>query len=79
MLKEITMYTVVCDNCGKDCNEGSEYSCYGDSSGAIDVARDSGWHCEDDKDYCESCWSYDDDNEIVIKPIPEKDGAKRDS
>jgi len=27
MIKEVTMYTVICDGCGKDVNEGQEYSC----------------------------------------------------
>jgi hypothetical protein len=41
MVKEVTMYTVICDNCGKDSNGGSEISGWDNKDYAIDVAMDS--------------------------------------
>jgi hypothetical protein len=28
MIKEVKMFTMVCDSCGKDVNEDTEYSCW---------------------------------------------------
>ncbi len=69
MVKEVTMYTVVCDNCGTDVCEGAEYSCWGDSDYAKDVAIEADWANEGDLFYCPKCFSYDDEDNIVINPI----------
>jgi hypothetical protein len=74
MIKEVQMYTVICDNCGKDCCEGSEYSCWNDSAAARDVAMDDNW-TEDrdfDKHYCPDCWSYDDQDNVIINESRKK-------
>lgn len=63
------MYTVVCDNCGKDVNAGGEYSCLSDADAAEDGATDSDWLTIDDKHYCPDCVSYDDDDNMVLKTI----------
>jgi len=68
MVKEITMYTVICDNCGKDSNEGCEYAGWSDKGYAVDVAIDgAGFIKNDDNHYCPKCYEYDDNDEIVIK------------
>jgi hypothetical protein len=72
MIKELKMFTVVCDNCGKDSNEGTEYSCWADESQAKEMASNADWIEEDDKDYCPECFSYDDDDNLIIKPIKNK-------
>ena len=69
MTQEVKMFTVVCDNCGKDSNEGTEYSCWTDESQAREVASNSDWINEDDKDYCPDCFEYDDEDNLIIKPI----------
>lgn len=56
------MFTVVCDNCGKDVNEGEEYSCWNDIMFAEDIAMEVGWIKEDDRHYCPDCFTYDDNN-----------------
>ena len=66
MIKEITMYTVICDNCGIDSNEGQEYSCWGESSHAVDCALDSDWHEHEGKHYCDYCFSWGDEDEVII-------------
>lgn len=63
------MFTVVCDNCGKDVNEGEEYSCWNDIMFAEDIAMEVGWIKEDDRHYCPDCFTYDDNN-LVIKEKP---------
>ena len=60
------MFTIVCDNCGVDVNEGQEYSCWNDKGYAQDVAMEADWVIEDDKHYCPKCFTYDDDDNLVI-------------
>lgn len=67
MNKEVTMYTVVCDNCGKDSNEDNEYSCFSTKEMAEDEAMEIGWLRDNDKHYCTDCYSYDDDDNLIIK------------
>ena len=67
MIKEITVYTIICDNCGKDVNKDSGYSGWDDKDYVLDVARESDWHTEEDSQYCPDCFTYDDDDNIVIK------------
>lgn len=71
MIKEVTMYTVICDNCGRDVNQESEYSCFNDKEFIEDMSFESGWIKEGYKHYCPACYDYDDDDNIVInnKPI----------
>lgn len=67
MIKEVTMYTVICDNCGKDVCEGSGYACWDDKGYVKDIAIDSGWIKHEDKHYCSNCYEYDDNDELIIK------------
>ena len=67
MLKEVKMYTVVCDNCGKDVNKNAEYSAWNDKIFAEEVAMEADWIKENDKHYCPKCYEYDDEDELSIK------------
>lgn len=69
MIKEVKMYTVICDNCGKDCNADSEYSCWSDDTFARDCAMEDDWITEGDKHYCPQCYSYNDNDELELKPV----------
>ncbi len=66
MLKELKMFTMVCDCCGKDVNEDTQFSCWNDVSYLNDLADDNGWIKEGDKDYCTDCFEYDDNDELII-------------
>lgn len=72
------MFTVICDNCGVDCNKGAEYSCWSDSGYAEDCAREDDWHCEDGKHYCKDCWSYAENDEIVLKKTPDETNKRNE-
>lgn len=72
MIKELKMYTVVCDKCGISADDGTEYSCWSDESFAWDVASDSSWIEEQDKHYCPDCYFYDDNDNLIIKHNPIK-------
>lgn len=66
MLTEVTMYTIVCDNCGEDIGSTEEYSCWNDSHYTEENAMDADWLKEGDEHYCPKCYSYNDDDEPVI-------------
>jgi len=67
MIKEVKMYTIVCDNCGKDVCEGDEFSGWNDKSYVEDIRDNADWVKIDDKHYCTDCHHYDDNDELVIE------------
>lgn len=69
MIKEKRMFTVICDRCGADALAESEYSCWESEDVAIDDAVDN-WDYQiiDGKHFCPECWTWSDDEEIIIKP-----------
>lgn len=69
MTKEIKMHTVICDNCGKDAFEESEYAGFNDQSFALDCAKEEGYVEHEHNHYCIDCYEYDDNDEFVIKKI----------
>lgn len=66
MYKEIIMYTVICDNCGKDSSDDSEYSGWNDKEYAWDCADADNWIEKDEKHYCPNCYSYDENDNLII-------------
>jgi hypothetical protein len=67
MVLEVMMYTIVCDNCGCDVNEGSEYSGWNEENYVEEIRQEAGWEKVDDEHYCTDCFEYDDDDNLVIK------------
>ena len=68
MLQKVEMYTIVCDHCQKDIGSEDEYSCWNDDSYAETNATESDWLRDNDKHYCPDCYSYDDDDNLILKP-----------
>jgi hypothetical protein len=66
MIQEVKMYTVLCDNCKKSADDDTDYSCWNDTNAAREVAMNDNWINEDDKDYCPDCYSYDDEDNLII-------------
>ena len=79
MIKEITMYTVICDNCGRNSGDDSDYSCWGTPGDAFDIASEESNYIENEgKHYCPDCHTYDDNDNLVIdqsrtKPIQSRE------
>lgn len=71
MIKEVAMYTIICDGCGKDVCEDTEHAGWNDKSYVEDIASEDNWIKFDDyggtEHYCPKCYEYDDDNNLVIK------------
>ena len=66
-IQKVEMFTVICDNCGKDVNKDAEYSAWNDETFAEDIAMEADWIKEKDKHYCPKCYEYDDEDELSIK------------
>ena len=66
MIKEVKMFTIICDNCKIDANEDSEFSCYNERQYMEDVAKESNWIENEGNHYCPDCYSFDDNDELVI-------------
>lgn len=62
------MYTILCDNCGKDACEDTEYAAWGDPNIVLEWSCEN-WVQEGDKHYCPDCFSYDDDDNVVLKTL----------
>lgn len=64
MIKEVTYYQVICDGCGKDAQEGSDYSAWADRDTARIEPEASDWLTgvgPDDLDLCDRCQGYEDE------------------
>lgn len=71
MIKPITMYSVVCDRCGRILEDGAVWE---DKSSAISYAVNSKWKEIGDKHYCPNCYEFDDElDECVPKMIYRND------
>lgn len=67
MLKEVKMFTIVCDGCGEDVNADTDYACWNDENANEDIRQEAGWEKVDNKHYCTDCFEYDDDDELILK------------
>ena len=67
MVKEVKMFTIVCDSCGKDVNDDTDYSCWNDEGYNEEIRQYAGWEKVDDEHYCTDCFEYDDNDELIIK------------
>lgn len=67
MIKEVTMYTVICDGCGKDSNYDSEYSAWNDKGYAVDCAQNADFIEHEGNHYCPKCYHYNNEDELIVK------------
>jgi len=68
-IREVPMYQVVCDRCGKHHGQDSEYAGWESPASAEDMADESEWEHIDEKHCCPDCWEWAEDEEtIVFKP-----------
>ena len=75
MIKPITMYSVVCDRCGKPfIDEFNGIVAWLDEGTAKEQAMESEWVEIGDKHYCPDCYEFDDNSE---KYVPKKKGFKQ--
>ena len=68
MVKEVTYYDIICDQCGKSLTEESG-DCYPDTDSALMVAEQSEWLEIGSKHYCPDCYELD---EVTDEYVPKK-------
>lgn len=66
MIQKVEMFTVQCDNCKITSGENSEYSCWSDEDVALDDAENDDWIEHEGNHYCPDCYSYNDNDELII-------------
>ena len=67
MFKEISIYTIICDGCGSNSMENSDWAGFTDKDIVLEDAKDRGFQEIDGKHYCENYWQLDNNDDIVIK------------
>lgn len=55
MIKELEIYTVICDKCGADLQAGQEIAGWSELEGALYTAEASGWRVFEDSQVCHNC------------------------
>ena len=75
MIKPVTMYSVICDRCGKSfIDEFNGIVAWLDEGTAKEQAMESEWVEIGDKHYCPDCYEFDDElDEYVPKMIYQND------
>ena len=66
MIKEVTMYSVVCDRCGKAYGVDDGIDCWVDICIAREQATESEWVEIGDKHYCPDCYEFSDELEEYV-------------
>lgn len=76
MIKTITMYSVVCDRCGKTfIDEFNGIGAWLDEGTAKEQAMESEWAEIGDKHYCPDCYEFDDE---LDEYVPKKKGGSNE-
>lgn len=67
MIKQVTMYSVVCDRCGKPfIDEFNGIVAWLDEGTAKEQAMENEWVEIGDKHYCPDCYEFDDNSESMF-------------
>lgn len=56
MIKKVEMFTIICDNCGKDGLEDSDFAAYNDKDIVKEMVHEEDWQEIEGKDYCPDCY-----------------------
>lgn len=65
------MFAVCCDNCKAKFFDNHDYSCLSEENMVRDDMNEILWlitdeDSDEEKHYCNACWSYGDEDEILI-------------
>jgi hypothetical protein len=70
------MYGATCDNCKKpyDGDDGN-YAFWNEEGFMQETIEEDDWHVTDDgKTYCPDCYTFNDDDDLIIKKERQKHG-----
>ena len=66
MIRETTMYGIQCDGCKREFEDSEGYLVYDREEDVESAAIDCDWIKVRGKHYCEKCYRYGDDNELIL-------------
>lgn len=66
MITEKMYYGIKCDACGKEFEDGEGYSHYDERCFIEDMALSSEWISVRGKHYCDKCYKYGDNDELIL-------------
>ena len=70
MKVKVESFKIVCDCCGETFHDGNDFVCYTDDADGSQIneeAESAGWIEIGDEHFCPDCFSFGDDDNIVIK------------
>lgn len=73
MIKQVEMYVIACDGCGKVCDSDGMFA-WTDEHSAKFMAFESEWKEIEDKHYCPDCYEYDDS---IEEYVPKQKGGEK--
>ena len=77
-VKEVTMYRVECDGCGKGNDANSTFFAWADEEAALFEAAESEWLVNDDGQWCPDCYIWTDEKDSYV-PISAPPGPLSDT
>lgn len=67
MIKEVTLHTIICDGCGKNICDNTDYSCMDEEFLDMEMSEQD-WLEIDNKHYCTNCTEWDEEkDERILK------------
>lgn len=77
MIKEVIMYAVFCDGCGKqNIDEDMGFCAWTDETSASDNVSEN-WRWINQKIYCDECCHYDEEKDDYVPNAQESDAGER--
>ena len=70
MISKIECVIITCDNCEAPYEDCSGFSIWPDKS-SVDP-KDDDWYVDEDKHYCPSCYTIDENDNLILKKIERK-------
>ncbi|MBA4852050.1 hypothetical protein [Emticicia sp. BO119] len=73
MITTETIYVATCDDCGEPWLDDNDCAGHFDKSDTENGLMESEWHVANDgKTYCPKCWKLDEDDNVVVNDIIDK-------
>lgn len=66
MKEKVECFAISCDNCHDVYENNSGYSLFADEQATNEELNDDEWLTQGEKHYCPLCYSYNDNDELII-------------
>lgn len=68
MIKPVITYALHCDNCNENFIFDEIFTSLSDEVSVKQVLGECDWYTDGDKHYCESCYSINDEDQLILDP-----------